>query len=198
MPCLPVSHKLLTQPIRKPPWCTATHHELLCICADFEQLRYSVHEALMVKVAHLLDLTVVVSYPGIQLLHEALVGVGLVIVNWPGNSRERRQESGHLQAKNHTDWSGLAFANSRGNGRKLWVACFVHNTEGQTIYLFVILLLFLNVLQEKVPKKAWWEGPLRIYWQLVITAGLYMLSVSYSAVRLAVGYLRNVNILSYN
>ena len=60
---------------------TATHHELLCIRTHFEQLGYSVHKALMVKVAHLLNLTVVVSYPGIQLLHEALVGVGLVIVH---------------------------------------------------------------------------------------------------------------------
>ena len=46
----------------------------------------------MVKVAHLLDLTVVVSYPGIQLLHEALMGIGLVIVNWSENQEEKRND----------------------------------------------------------------------------------------------------------
>ncbi|TNN28037.1 hypothetical protein EYF80_061816 [Liparis tanakae] len=61
---------------------------LLGIGADFEELRDGVHEALVVEIAHLLNLAVVVPDPGIQLLHEALVGVGLVIVNGPGEGRE--------------------------------------------------------------------------------------------------------------
>lgn len=58
-----------------------THHKLFRICSDFEELRNGIHEALVVEVAHLLDLAVMVAYPGIQLLHETLVGIRLVIVN---------------------------------------------------------------------------------------------------------------------
>lgn len=67
------------------------YHELLCIRSDLKQLSDGVHEALVVEVAHLLDLAVMVAYPGIQLLHEALVGVGLVIVD-RSDKRERKRE----------------------------------------------------------------------------------------------------------
>ena len=58
-----------------------SYHQFLCICTDFEELCDGVHKALVMEIAHLLNLTVMVPYPGIQLFHEALVGVGLVIVN---------------------------------------------------------------------------------------------------------------------
>ena len=113
---------------------TATHHELLCVCTDFEQLGYSVHKALMVKVAHLLDLTVVVSYSGIQLLHEALVGVGLVIINWPENNRVRRWV--RSSAGQGTGWSGWLM-----EGRvEMFAVCTI--LKAKLFRLFLILFLF--------------------------------------------------------
>lgn len=64
------------------------HHEFLGICSDFEQLCDGVHEALVVEVAHLLDLAVMVAYPGIQLLHKAFVCVRLVIVDRSERDRQ--------------------------------------------------------------------------------------------------------------
>ncbi|KAK1875016.1 Exocyst complex component 6, partial [Dissostichus eleginoides] len=63
---------------------------LLSVSADFQQLCDGVYEALVVEIAHLFNLTVMVPYPGIQLFHEALVGVGLVIVN--RSERDTRDE----------------------------------------------------------------------------------------------------------
>ena len=60
-----------------------SYHQFLCISANFEQLCDGVHKALVVEIAHLLNLTVMIPYPGIQLFHEALVGVGLVIIDRP-------------------------------------------------------------------------------------------------------------------
>lgn len=71
-----------------------SHHEFLCISADFEELCNGIYKALVVEIAHLLNLTVMVSYPGIQLLHEALVGIGLVIVNRPDTDKQGTEERG--------------------------------------------------------------------------------------------------------
>lgn len=42
------------------------------------------------EIAHLLNLTVMVPYPDIQLIHEALVGVWLVIINRPERDKQVR------------------------------------------------------------------------------------------------------------
>lgn len=67
---------------------TITYHKFFCISPDFEELCDSVDKPLVVKIAHLLNLTVMISYPGIQLLHEAHVGIWLVIVNGSGTEND--------------------------------------------------------------------------------------------------------------
>lgn len=79
-----------------------SHHQFLCICADFEELCDGVHEALVVEIAHLLDLTVMVPYPGVQLLHEALVGIGLVIVNGPDTHEQRKKRRTGLRQEGNS------------------------------------------------------------------------------------------------
>lgn len=61
------------------------HLEFLGFPADLEQLGDGIHEALVVEVAHLLDLPVVVADPRLQLLHEA--PVLLPIVHGPAGTQ---------------------------------------------------------------------------------------------------------------
>lgn len=78
------------------PW---SYHQLLRIGPDLQELCDGVHKALVVEVAHLLNLAVMVPYPGIELFHEPLVSVGLVIINRPetknrGNGDKREHFHG--------------------------------------------------------------------------------------------------------
>lgn len=77
------------------PYSHFSYHQLLCISTDFEELCDGIYKALVVEITHLLNLTVMIPYPGIQLFHEALVGIGLVIVNRP----EREKESDNTEEK---------------------------------------------------------------------------------------------------
>lgn len=62
------------------------HLEFLGFPPDLEQLSDGIHEALVVEVAHFLDLTVVVADPRLQFLHES--PVLLPIVHRPGKRHQ--------------------------------------------------------------------------------------------------------------
>lgn len=64
------------------PSTASAHLQLLCFPSHFEQLRDGVHEPLEVMVTHLLNLSVMVPDPSIQLIHEE--AMLLAIINRPG------------------------------------------------------------------------------------------------------------------
>lgn len=76
-----------------------SYHQFLCISTDFKELCDSVHKALVMEIAHLLNLTVMVPYPGIQLFHETLVGIRLVIINRPERDKQVRKRELKEQKK---------------------------------------------------------------------------------------------------
>lgn len=64
--------------------------QLLRLSSHFQQLCDGVHEPLEVMVAHLLDLSVMVPDPSIQLLHEQ--AMLLTIVHRPEDEQEEKKE----------------------------------------------------------------------------------------------------------
>lgn len=64
--------------------------QLLRLSSHFQQLRDGVHEPLEVMVAHLLDLSVMVPDPSIQLLHEQ--AMLLTIVHRPEDEQEEKKK----------------------------------------------------------------------------------------------------------
>lgn len=83
-----------------------SYHQFLCINADFEELCDGIHKTLVVEIAHLLNLAIMVPYPGIQLFHEALVGIGLVIVYRPERHKQGEKIEGLKEQKKKGDKAG--------------------------------------------------------------------------------------------